>query len=348
MLSTLCLSGCYYGQLASGQIKILWQRQPLAEARIDPAHPEDIRALLGLVDSVRSFAIELGLSVEDQYTSYVDWPGDRIVTTIARTHIGTLELVPWWFPIVGHLPYKGYFDRMEAEAAAERLMQNGEFDVCVSGVTAYSTLGWLDDPVTRPMLGQGAANLVETLFHELVHATAFLAGEADFNEGVAQFIGQQAAIRFFEQAEAASTDEFAIDLPSAARVRDSIADRLLISQYTIAFKDRVTALDGRADRAALRAAAETQARAELASLPLHVLDAERVAAASRLSDACLALRGAYVRDLPRHAQVLRALDGNLPAMIDRLRLWADESRPTADFFANPVRETTAVATETES
>ncbi len=358
LLSSLCLSGCYYGHLASGQIKILWQRQPLSKARIDPAHPADVRALLGLVESVRRFAIELGLRVDQQYTSYVDWPGDRIVTTIVRTRAGSLETVPWWFPMVGHLPYKGYFDRARAEAEAERLTRSGEFEVCVSGVTAYSTLGWLDDPVTQPMLRRGAASLAETLFHELVHTTAFLADEADFNESVAQFIGQQAAILFFEEAERTSTrsgaetgtetDESELPLPSAARVRDSIADRLLISEYTIAFKDLVVTLDGHADRTRLRAEAELAARAALARLPLRVLDAERVASAARLSDACLALRGTYVRDLPRHARVLASLDGDLTAMIERLRLWAKESRPGADFFVDPSVETTARAADSSN
>jgi hypothetical protein len=131
-------------------------------------------------------------------------------------------------------------------------------------------------------------------------------------------------------------------------VRDSIADRLLISEYTIAFKDQVMALDGHADRARLRAEAEVAARAELARLPLRVLNAERVASAARLSDACLALRGTYLRDLPRHARVLASLDGDLPAMIERLRLWAKESRPGADFFVDPIVETTARAADSSS
>ncbi len=336
MVSSLGLTGCYYGHLASGQIKILWRRQPSAEARIDPSHPEDVRELLTLVDSVRHFAIELGLNVGEQYTSYVDWPGDRIVTTIVRTRAGSLESVPWWFPMVGHLPYKGYFDRVWAEAEAERLRMTGGYDVCVSGVTAYSTLGWLDDPVTQPMLRRGAASLVETLLHELVHATAFLKGEADFNEGVAQFIGQQAAIQFFEERERAADGMSESPLPTSARVRESIADRLLISEFTIEFKGRLAELDGRPDRATLRAEAESRARAELAKIPLGVLDAERIAEFARLSDACLALRGTYIRDLPRHARVLASLDGDLVGMIERLRLWANESRPSELFFATPV------------
>jgi predicted aminopeptidase len=346
LLSSLGSSGCYYGHLASGQIKLMWLRQPIEEAQADPAHSENVRELLGLVESVREFAIGLGLHVDNQYTSYVDWPGDRVVTTLVRTHANSLETVPWWFPMIGHLPYKGYFDQARAEAEAARLREGGDYDVCVSAISAYSTLGWLDDPVTRPMLAYGSANLVETLLHELVHATAFLEDEADFNESVAQFIGQQAAIRFFADiprrpigSTALSTSSFQristappANWPTAEHVRDTIEDRRQIAERTIAFRNQIASLDGQPDRDERRAQAERQARSQLAQLPLRVLNAKKIANSARLSDACLALRGTYVMDLPRHALVLAQLDGDLPAMIDRLRLWADESRGAEDFF----------------
>ena len=328
MLLMLCHSGCYYSHLASGQFKLLWLRQPIEEATEDPSHPEQTRELLRLVESVRRFAVDLGLRVEGQYTSYVDWPGDRIVTTLVRTRPGSLEAVPHWFPIVGELPYKGYFDQKRAEAEALRLRTEEGYDVCVSAVTAYSTLGWLDDPVTSPMLERGAESLVETLFHEWVHATAFFANEADFNESVAQFIGQQASIRFFENVSPESNER----LPDASRVRDAIEDRHAIDRITEFFRNELIEIETAEDRVVRRDLAEARTREELAALPLRVFDPKYVASTARLSDACLALRGTYVRDLPRHARVLAELDGDLEAMISRLAEWADTNRPTEEFF----------------
>jgi len=326
---TLCQSGCYYSHLASGQLRLLWLRQPIEEATQDPTHPEQTRELLRLVGSVRQFARDLGLRVDGQYTSYVDWPGDRIVTTLVRTRPGSLEAVPNWFPIVGELPYKGYFDQARAEAEAERLRTEEGFDVCVSAVTAYSTLGWIDDPVTSPMLERGAASLVETLFHEWVHATGFVKDEADFNEGVAQFIGQQASIRFFEHVSPTAAGT----LPEASRVRDVIEDRRAIAEVTESFRDRLLEIEGSKQWVARRAIAETRVREELAALPLQALDPNRVASDARLSDACMALQGAYVRDLPRHAQLLLALGGDLETMIARLAEWADTNQPVEEFFS---------------
>ena len=86
---------------------MLWQSQPLEEATVDAALPVRTRALLGLVARVRDEARTLGLEVDGQYTSYVDWPGDRVGTTLVRTRRGSLEAEPWWFPFLGDLPYVG-------------------------------------------------------------------------------------------------------------------------------------------------------------------------------------------------------------------------------------------------
>jgi predicted aminopeptidase len=331
--------GCDYAHLAAGQIKILWRRQPIERATRDPALSPAERTLLGLVDSVRAFAAERGLRVGDQYTSFVAWPGDRIVTTLVRTRPGSLDAVGWWYPFLGRLPYRGYFDVERAEREARRLREESGYDVCVSPVTAYSTLGWLDDPVTSPMLGRGAANLVETLLHELVHATVFIDGDADFNEGVALFIGQEAAIRYF--ARQTPGDDPATALPSGERVRAWVRDRRQVESVVLAFRDRLPALAERPDAALQRDAAERVVRGELASLPLTILDPAVVAAEARLGDACLALRGTYSRDLPRHAALLDALDGDLDAMIRHLVDWSKRGERTEQFFAGPSRSDSA-------
>ena len=217
-------TGCYYSHLASGQLDLIWSRRPLEDVLDDKAIPARTRTLLVVVPLVRAYASALGLEVGDQYTSFVDWPGDRIVTTLVRTRPRSIEPIGFWFPFVGRLPYKGYFDRERAERDALRLREDDAYDVCVSGVAAYSTLGWLDDPVTSPMLRRGAATLVETLLHELVHATAFVSEDVDFNESVAQFIGQEAAVRFFAE-RGATLPEIADPTSEAGRARSGSATR---------------------------------------------------------------------------------------------------------------------------
>lgn len=301
-------------------MRLLLARQPVEEVRSAPDTPERLREQLALVERVRDFATELDLEVGEQYTSYVSWPGDRIVTTVVAARPGEVEPAGFRFPIVGEVPYKGFFDRPSAETEARALRERG-FDVCVVAVSAYSTLGWLDDPVTAPMLQRNDARLVETLLHELVHATVFVPSQPEFNEGVARFIGQEAMARFYG------------DRNSRTRVSE---DRLVAAE-TLAFRERVATLYERSETAGdtheTRAALEREFRAKLAELPLTSRDARELARAARLNDACLALNGTYAQDDARHERLLETLDGDLVRFIKHLRAAAERENPRSYFFA---------------
>jgi predicted aminopeptidase len=321
------MSGCYLAHVALGQARLLNARRPIAEVIADPSTPAELRERLGWIHEVRAFATRLGLSVGDQYTSYVEWPGDRVVTTVVATSPGSLEPHSFWFPIVGHVPYKGFFDPARAHAEAEDLRANG-FDVCEVPVRAYSTLGWFEDPVTGPMLRGSDGALVETLLHELVHATVFISSEADFNEGVASFVGEEGSVRFF--AETAGAE-------AAARERDRVTDARILASALLAFRREVEGLyasEARPDeRAAQRAAAEVRARAAIARLGFVTRDPIRLAADLRLSDACLALTRTYAADVDGYVATLAALEGSLPSFVTRLRKAAETKNPRAALLA---------------
>ncbi|MEE2673322.1 MAG: aminopeptidase [Myxococcota bacterium] len=318
-LVTLGSPGCYYAHLASGQVRVLMARQPIRDLREDTNTPDRLRDQLALVERARSFASELGLEVGRQYTSYVDWPGDRIVTTVVATNPGEVEAAGFRFPLLGEVPYKGFFDIRAAEDEAQALRAKG-LDVCVVPVTAYSTLGWMDDPVTAPMLRQGDTRLVETLLHELVHATVFVPNQPEFNEGVARFIGQEATVRF--------------DASAASRTR--VSEDRRVAAETLAFRARVAALYEDSDESAgtggERAAIEHAFRKHLAKLPLTSRDPVSLAARARLNDACLALSGTYAADNTRLERLLDELDGDLVRLIERLREAAQAEDSRAYFF----------------
>ncbi len=307
----LPLSGCYLGHLAVHQTRLLRARQPIDALLADPSVPPETRALLGLAGEARSFAERIGLDVGGQYTSFVEWPGDRVVTTIVVTRPGSVEPAGFWFPITGRVPYKGFFDREMAEREAARLRGDG-LDVCETGVPAYSTLGWMDDPVTRPMLGHGEGFLAEVVLHELVHASIYAPGQPDWNEGVASFLGEEASVELF-----AETGR------DAARRRAQVEDDRAIDARLLQLREQVAALyasaaPGPARDAARRRLAE-EARAALRALPLRVLDPAEVAAAARLNDACLALRGTYAAHLADFEALLEAQRGDLAGFVLRAR-----------------------------
>jgi predicted aminopeptidase len=292
----------------------------------DPETSAELGARLEHVQQVVEFAADLGLSVDGQYTSYVEWPGNRVVTTLVATLPRSISASEFWFPLIGNAPYKGFFDPERAAREAERLAGQG-YDTCLLPVLAYSTLGWFDDPLTGPMVRQSEARLTETVLHELVHATVFVASQPDFNEGLATFIGQEAAVRF------AGTERSREDDPGLERTR--ITEDRQIAAVLERFRARVSELYERIPAASdpdptpERALLEVATRAELGALPLTTRDASRLAEGIRLNDACQALAATYQADLGRWAAALDAYGGDLPALVERVRQAADEEDPRA-------------------
>ncbi len=300
---------------------MLRARQPIESILADPETPPETQQRLRLVLQARAFAAELGLDVAEQYTSFVAWPGDRIVTTIVATRSGEITPAGFYFPLLGRLPYKGYFDREHAAKEAAKLRSKG-LDVCEFGVRAYSTLGWMNDPVTGPMLRRGAGELLETILHELVHATVYVRDHADFNESVARFIGEEASVVFYDRA--GQTER-------ARQRRLEIRDARRIDAELIRFRDEVTALyeadDAGPDRDRARVELEEQARDRVVALPLEGTDARLLAGSLRMNDPCVALTGTYSSDLERYRDLLVRLGGDLAEFVARLEAAADAEDP---------------------
>ena len=278
------------------------------------------------MEDARLQASGLGLTVSGQYTSFVPWPGDRVVTTVVATPFRSTRASDFSFPLVGRVPYKGFFDAQAAEAEARKLRAAG-FDTCVSPVTAYSTLGWLNDPVTEPMLRASRGRIVEMVIHELVHATVFVPDDADFSESVATFVGQEAAVRFFS------------DRQQAALQRARVHDSRLLARALSRFENQIEALYlselPDEDVQARRDQLEPKLRHRIAALPFQAHDpgsAARLSRKIRLNDACLALRGTYAVDLPAFAERLASLDADLPAFVSQLREAALAEDPRQRFF----------------
>jgi predicted aminopeptidase len=192
------LSGCspaYVVEAAYTHSKILLGRKRIDRLIADPATPSDERAKLETVLAARRFAQLMGLDPGESFTKYARVDGDVLAWIVAGAKPDAFELHTWWFPIVGTVPYKGYFDRAAAESEAARLERRG-YETWVRGTEAFSTLGWFNDPVLSTTLRHDHTSIANTVIHESVHTTVWIPNHVDFNESLANFVGVRGALDF--------------------------------------------------------------------------------------------------------------------------------------------------------
>ena len=195
LCATLLLGACsnlsYYGHLAHGQYELMSARVPIRDIVKDDKQDAALRERLAKVLDARAFATQhLGLPDNDSYTEYADLKRPYVVWNVFATPELSLKAVEHCFLFVGCLAYRGYFDQQQAQEKADELKQQGN-DVYVSGIPAYSTLGWFDDPVINTMMNWSDAVLIDTVFHELAHQKLYIKDDTVFNESFANFVGDE-------------------------------------------------------------------------------------------------------------------------------------------------------------
>ena len=227
----LSLSGCrisYLFHVAKGQIELLNGSVPINEALDTEPFTQDQRNKLLLVSRIKAFGEkDLGLEKTNNYETVYPRSGRNPIYMVSASKKDAFSLKTWWFPIVGDLPYLGFFDLKKAREERTRLVDEN-MDVFLGRAEAYSTLGWFQDPVTMNLIDGTTPRLVNTLLHEMSHATLYVNGQGAFNEGLAVLVGKVGAVRFFEKA-------FGAEHPFTIEARDALADERLFSGFLNGF-----------------------------------------------------------------------------------------------------------------
>jgi predicted aminopeptidase len=229
LLASTLLCGCSLTRLGAGQLQLIEEQVPLSRAITREADPERKR-LLQEVPSILAYAEDVvGLHAGASYRGY--FATERrgltyVLTACARSRFAAYR---WWFPIVGNVEYRSYWDEAEAEASARELEARG-YDTWLSPSRAYSSLGILRDPITTTMLRDGATGLTEVLIHELSHARLYVPGRTDWNEALASFVGEKGAERYFAAARFAGRG--VVERMAARAQRRLLVDREVERAYT--------------------------------------------------------------------------------------------------------------------
>lgn len=190
-------TGRYLARGAWEEGRILSRRKSIEALAADSTTPADVRAKLQLVLDARRFAVDsLRLPAKDSFTRFAQLDHDTLVLVLSGTRRDALVPKTWWFPIVGRVPYKGFFGFAEARREELRLEASG-YDTYLRPSAAFSTLGWFNDPLLSTTLGEDSVAIVQTVVHELTHNLLYLPDQAVFNESFAEFAGNRGAVEFF-------------------------------------------------------------------------------------------------------------------------------------------------------
>lgn len=188
--NTACSTVSYYTQAVSGHLKMMHARQDIADILASDNVDSELRGKLELAQQIRSFASsDLGLPDNDSYKSYVATGKDSVTWNVVAADEFSVKAKTWCFPVAGCVSYKGFFDKADALRLEAELRDEG-MDTTVNGATAYSTLGWFDDPLLDTMLKGHKVRLAGLIFHELAHQKLYIKGDSDFNEAYASFVEQ--------------------------------------------------------------------------------------------------------------------------------------------------------------
>ena len=201
VLAFVPIGGCgpnpfYLPSLAVGQVDLMLNSIPIRDAIGGGDLSSDQVARLELIVDVRSFARDtMALAVGNSYTLFYDNAQAARVYNVSASDKDRFRAMTWTFPIVGTVPYLGFFNEELAADQERGLIERG-FDTFTYEVDAYSTLGFLPNPVRASFLERDTISVTDTVIHELLHGTAWRQGDTEFNESLATFVGRTGALEY--------------------------------------------------------------------------------------------------------------------------------------------------------
>ena len=192
------VTSCYSIKQIYYQNDLLNSRRPISTVLRDPSTNRIVREKLYLVQDILSFAKKEAIWHGGIYEYYVPIDRDFITCLVQAAYFDKLEWVTHWFPVVGSVPYLGFFSKKDCVEKANELRKEG-FDVAIGEVDAFSSLGWFHDPIYSSMLKRDKTDLAHLLFHEMTHRLFWLPNFVEFNENLAEFVADDLTQKYFKQ-----------------------------------------------------------------------------------------------------------------------------------------------------
>lgn len=305
----------YLLEQAPGQFSLLAKRVPFKLVLADPDLDPEVRETLEFVLDVKQYGVEeIGLSDNNNYEVYVDLKREAVCWNLTACPELSVGPVQWDFPVVGKVPYLGFFNKEDAMQKAAELRAEGN-DVYVRRVSAYSMLGIVSDPFYSSLLDARKAYLANLILHEMLHSTVFIKGEMEFNENLALFVGNQGSEEYL-------AERFGPDSEEARYAAGSGHDDKVFSKEIMKLYNELDSMykSGLTEKAKLSRKKEIirahKARFREDVLPEMKTDRYRRWPEKDLNNAVIVSRVVYYHDLSLYKCLYEAMDSDLKAVVE--------------------------------
>lgn len=343
LLLALFLSGCstvgYYSRAVGGHLEVLQASRPIDDLIEDPTCDKDLKKKLQEVRLIRDFASrDLALPDNSSYRSYADIKRQFVTWNVFAAPEFSLQTVDWCMLVVGCVSYRGFHDQSEAEQLASELREQG-FDTYVGGIPAYSTLGYLSDPVLNTFLKFGNLEVARLIFHELAHQVLFVEGDTVFNESFATAVENEGLRRWL--AHIARPD---LENTITAQQKRMTAFVQLVTGY----RGKLQEIYGSDLSADAKRQAKSAVMTELKRSYLSAQEAQGTPPIHRewlerdLNNAKMASLGLYNQLLPAFEALLEAEDHDLPRFYDRVAKLGSLPQPERRATLEQIQSTRAL------
>ena len=164
-----------------------------------------------------------GLDAGESFTTYSWVDSDTLLIVLSAARKDRFEQYTWWFPIVGRVPYKGFFNFEEAFASAARARAARLRHL-------HAAVGRLQHPrlvqrsAAEHRARYGDVSLASTVIHELLHNTIYVPSQIAFNESFANFVGDRGAVVFFCNRNGETSTQ-------CAQARNAWSDNLVFGEF---------------------------------------------------------------------------------------------------------------------
>lgn len=334
----------YLPSLAAGQLDVILKSKPITTAIENDNLTEDQIRKLNLILDVRDYAIEnMNLEARDSFTHFVDISETGRLFNVSASEADQLRALTWSFPVVGTIPYLGFFDENLANQHESNLAEQG-YDTFTYEVAAYSTLSFLPNPVRSTLLNRDDVAIVDTIIHELLHNTVYRPNDTDFNESLATFVGRTGAVEYIRDRHPDNVDAIAFAI-ARNEDNDRYVDFIFNFQNELIdyYNTDTLSADKIANRESMFQAARDDFAANVQPLMNYPENYDWVQNLPT-NNAWMLANFRYNLDLDLFAEVYNAADNDWPTAITVYQSAAQSADPKAflrDYINNP--ESTPIA-----